>query len=353
MRHATSIHTARAASLCCIIASQTAIARTWALVIAAAVLYVPANYYPVLTVVQLGAGSPSTIIGGVEELVSSGMYPLAALVFFASIAVPMMKLIGLSIMLITTQTGRAGWLRDRTRLYHAVRWIGRWSMIDIFMEALLGALVKFGNVVTIEPGIGAMAFCGVCHPDHVRRGDVRSAPDVGRSSARKDIGRGCLKPVDIRGRRRSEVQQEGKMSTEDVVDIAGSPMQRRRRQFWRRVVIPIGGVVLVIAAILAIALYSERANRSGVLRLSDDLLTGLERRISQEVTAYLDPATRAARLARDMVARTTIADPRSALEAFAASALRQIPQIDAFYTGDGAGNFMMVQRGTTAARTSS
>jgi adenylate cyclase len=136
------------------------------------------------------------------------------------------------------------------------------------------------------------------------------------------------------------------MSTEDVVDIAGSPMQRRRRQFWRRVVIPIGGVVLVIAAILAIALYSERANRSGVLRLSDDLLTGLERRISQEVTAYLDPATRAARLARDMVARTTIADPRSALEAFAASALRQIPQIDAFYTGDGAGNFMMVQRGT-------
>jgi paraquat-inducible protein A len=137
------------------------LARTWALVIAAAVLYVPANYYPVLTVVQLGAGSPSTIIGGVEELLSSGMYPLAALVFFASIAVPMMKLVGLTVMLVTTQTGNAGWLRDRTRLYHAVRWIGRWSMIDIFMEALLGALVKFGNLVTIEPGIGAMAFCGV------------------------------------------------------------------------------------------------------------------------------------------------------------------------------------------------
>ena len=137
------------------------IARTWALVIAAAVLYVPANYYPVLTVMQLGAGSPSTILGGVEELISSRMYPLAALVFFASIAVPMLKLIGLSIMLVTTQTGRSGWLRDRTRLYHAVRWIGRWSMIDIFMESLLGALVKFGNVITIEPGIGAVAFCGV------------------------------------------------------------------------------------------------------------------------------------------------------------------------------------------------
>jgi paraquat-inducible protein A len=137
------------------------IARTWALVMAAAVLYIPANVYPVLTVMQLGAGEPSTILGGVRELISSRMYPLAALVFFASIAVPMLKLVGLSLMLIATQTGRAEWLRDRTRLYHVVRWIGRWSMIDIFMESLLGALVQFGSVITIEPGIGAVAFCGV------------------------------------------------------------------------------------------------------------------------------------------------------------------------------------------------
>jgi len=137
------------------------IARTWALVLAAAVLYVPANLYPVLTVMQLGAGQPSTILGGVRELISSRMYPLAALVFFASIAVPMLKLVSLSGMLIATQVGNGGWLRDRTRLYHVVRWVGRWSMIDIFMEALLGALVRFGNVITIEPGIGAIAFCGV------------------------------------------------------------------------------------------------------------------------------------------------------------------------------------------------
>jgi len=137
------------------------IARTWALVLAAAILYVPANLYPVLTVMQLGAGQPSTILGGVRELISSRMYPLAALVFFASIAVPMLKLVGLSAMLVATQVGNGGWLRDRTRLYHVVRWVGRWSMIDIFMEALLGALVRFGNVITIEPGIGAVAFCGV------------------------------------------------------------------------------------------------------------------------------------------------------------------------------------------------
>ena len=137
------------------------VTRTWALVIGAMVLYVPANVYPVLTVIQLGAGEPSTIFGGVRELLASHMYPLAALVFFASVAVPMLKLIGLTVMLIATQSGYAGWLRDRTRLYYVVRWIGRWSMIDIFMEALLGALVRFGTVVTIEPGIGAVAFCAV------------------------------------------------------------------------------------------------------------------------------------------------------------------------------------------------
>jgi paraquat-inducible protein A len=137
------------------------VARTWALVIAAAIFYIPANYYPVLSVVQLGAGQPSTILGGVEELVTAGQYPLALLVFFASIAVPVLKLVGLSIMLITIQTGRTGWLRDRVRLYHIVRFIGRWSMIDIFMESLLGALVAFGSVITIEPGVGALAFCAV------------------------------------------------------------------------------------------------------------------------------------------------------------------------------------------------
>jgi paraquat-inducible protein A len=137
------------------------VARTWALVIAAAIFYIPANYYPVLSVVQLGAGQPSTILGGVEELVRAGQYPLALLVFFASIAVPVLKLVGLSLMQITIQTGRTGWLRDRVRLYHIVRFIGRWSMIDIFMESLLGALVAFGSVITIEPGVGALAFCAV------------------------------------------------------------------------------------------------------------------------------------------------------------------------------------------------
>ncbi len=140
--------------------------RTWALVVAAAILYIPANYYPVLTVIQAGAGAPSTIMGGVEELLSSQMYPLALLVFFASILVPVFKLIGLALMLmatmlVTTAAGARVLLPQRTRLYYVVAWIGRWSMVDIFMESLLGALVQFGALVTIAPGVGAVAFCAV------------------------------------------------------------------------------------------------------------------------------------------------------------------------------------------------
>ncbi|SKA31074.1 paraquat-inducible protein A [Enhydrobacter aerosaccus] len=142
------------------------IARTWAFVMAGAILYIPANYYPVLTVVQSGAGMPSTILGGVEELLASHMYPLALLVFFASILVPIFKLIGLGIMLtVTMMAGNEQrtrfMLRQRTVLYFIVAWIGRWSMVDIFMESLLGALVQFGVIATIQPGIGAVAFCAV------------------------------------------------------------------------------------------------------------------------------------------------------------------------------------------------
>jgi paraquat-inducible protein A len=140
--------------------------RTWAFIIAGAIFYIPANYYPVLTVIQAGAGQPSTIMGGVEELVDSRMYPLALLVFFASILVPVFKLIGLAVMLMatmlmTTEFGASFLLPQRTRLYYVVAWIGRWSMVDIFMESLLGALVQFGTLVTIAPGIGAVAFCAV------------------------------------------------------------------------------------------------------------------------------------------------------------------------------------------------
>jgi paraquat-inducible protein A len=140
--------------------------RTWAYVVAASILYIPANVYPVLTVIQAGSGQPSTIMDGIVELIASHMYPLAILVFVASVMVPVLKLAGLAVMLmavmlVTTELGAHRLLRERTKLYFIVAWIGRWSMVDIFMESLLGALVQFGAVVNIAPGIGAVAFCGV------------------------------------------------------------------------------------------------------------------------------------------------------------------------------------------------
>jgi paraquat-inducible protein A len=137
------------------------VGRTAALCFAAAVLYIPANYYPVLTVMQLGAGEPSTILGGVRELIEAKQWPLVVLVFTASVAVPLLKLVGLAFMLVCVQVGAGRWLRERTRLFGFILQIGRWSMVDIFMESLLGALVRFGTVVTIEPGAGAVAFCAV------------------------------------------------------------------------------------------------------------------------------------------------------------------------------------------------
>ena len=137
------------------------IGRAWALMIAGVILYGPANFYPVLTVIQLGSGAPSTIMGGVVELLSSGMYPLAALVFCASILVPVLKLLALGSMLVATGRGSARRLRDRTKVYRIVAAVGRWSMIDVFMTSILVALVHIGGLVTITAGSGAVSFAGV------------------------------------------------------------------------------------------------------------------------------------------------------------------------------------------------
>jgi paraquat-inducible protein A len=135
--------------------------RTWALVVTAIILYIPANLLPVMTVVSLGSGAPDTIMSGVIELADSGMWPLAALVFFASITVPVLKLAGLIYLLVTTQRGKTGQLRNRTVIYRIVEAVGRWSMIDIFMISILVALVQLGQLATIEPGVGAVCFAAV------------------------------------------------------------------------------------------------------------------------------------------------------------------------------------------------
>ncbi len=137
------------------------LARTWALLLAAVICYIPANAYPVMTVIRFAKGHPSTILGGVQELIEYRMWPLAILVLVASVLVPIMKLVCLSYMLITTQPGGTRRLRDRTRLYRIVDFIGRWSMIDVFMVAILVALVRMGVLASVTPGWGGVFFAAV------------------------------------------------------------------------------------------------------------------------------------------------------------------------------------------------
>jgi len=135
--------------------------RAWALLIAAAVLYIPANTFPVLTLISIGRGQPSTILGGVVQLVGAHLWFLAALVFVASITVPVLKILGLAIMLLSVHWRSARRLRDRTVLYRVVELVGRWSMIDVFMISILTGLVRLGFIANVQPGGGALAFAGV------------------------------------------------------------------------------------------------------------------------------------------------------------------------------------------------
>ncbi len=114
-----------------------------------------------MTVISFGEGEPDTIISGVKALLAVGMYPVAILVFFASIFVPVLKLTLLTFLLVSVQIKSAWRPRDRTVMYRITEVVGRWSMVDIFMISILAALVKLGSIATIEPGAGAGFFAAV------------------------------------------------------------------------------------------------------------------------------------------------------------------------------------------------
>ena len=135
--------------------------RTWALLITAAMLYIPANVLPVMETSSLFGFQKDTILSGVVYLWTSGSQPLSLLVFIASIAVPLLKLTSLAFLLASVQF-RSAWRPDqRVRLYRTVEFIGRWSMLDIYVGAILVALVHFQGLATIVAGPGATAFGAV------------------------------------------------------------------------------------------------------------------------------------------------------------------------------------------------
>jgi len=114
-----------------------------------------------MTVSYFGKGEPSTIISGIIDLINNGMIPIAAVVFVASIVVPTFKLIGLAWLLISVQRKRAMRARQRMFLFRFIEWIGRWSMLDIFVIAILVTLVNFGNFANVDASPGAIAFAAV------------------------------------------------------------------------------------------------------------------------------------------------------------------------------------------------
>ncbi|MGE8351256.1 MAG: paraquat-inducible protein A [Pseudomonas protegens] len=137
------------------------ILRTWALLLTAAILYIPANVLPIMTVSSLGQGDPSTIMSGVIQLVQHGMFPIAAVVFVASILVPTFKLVGIALLLFSVQRHQPLSARQRIIMYRFIEFIGRWSMLDIFVIAILVTVVNFGRLASIEANLGAVAFASV------------------------------------------------------------------------------------------------------------------------------------------------------------------------------------------------
>ena len=131
---------------------------TWALLIAAAICYIPANALPVLRTTALGSTEADTIIGGVIFLYESGSWPLALIVLVASVMIPLGKILALGYLLVTVQRGSVENSRDRTRVYELVEFVGRWSMLDVFVDAFVVALVQLQPLMSVEPGLGVVFF---------------------------------------------------------------------------------------------------------------------------------------------------------------------------------------------------
>ena len=140
---------------------HASIQTTWALVVAAAVCYIPANALPVLNTTTLGTSEGDTILGGVAFLYTSGSWPLALIVLVASVMIPLGKLVALVYLLITVQRGSVTSNPERTRLYRMVEFIGRWSMLDVFVDAFTVALVQLQPLMSVAPGAGVLFFAAV------------------------------------------------------------------------------------------------------------------------------------------------------------------------------------------------
>lgn len=137
------------------------LSRTWALLLAGYVLFIPANLLPITITSSLVGVQADTIMSGVLYFWHEGAYDLAIIIFTASIFVPLAKLLALTVLAWSAQCRSTWEPLQRTRLYRMVEFVGKWSMLDVFVVAMLARLVQFSSLASIEPGPGAIAFASV------------------------------------------------------------------------------------------------------------------------------------------------------------------------------------------------
>jgi len=135
--------------------------RTWAYLLAALVFLIPANILPIMTIKAFGSGEPDTIMSGIVSLFDYGLYPIGLIIFLASIMVPLLKIMGLIILLLSVQGKLSMGTTERIRLFRIVDFFGKWSMLDVFVVSLLVSLVDLGEVATVYSGEGITAFCAM------------------------------------------------------------------------------------------------------------------------------------------------------------------------------------------------
>ena len=140
---------------------HNAIQRTWALLIAAAISYIPANLMPVMNTTTLTYAEEDTIMSGVVLLYKTGSWHLALIVLIASVMIPLAKITALAYLLISVQRGSIGGMNERTRLYRLIELVGRWSMLDVFVVTFVVALVQLQPLMSVEPGAGILFFAAV------------------------------------------------------------------------------------------------------------------------------------------------------------------------------------------------
>ncbi len=137
------------------------LSRCWALVIAATILLIPANLKPITITAALGHSQADTILSGVIYFMQSNMWPIALVIFVASVFVPLLKLMLLVLLLVSVQFSWHWRPRERTRIYRLTEMMGRWSMVDVYVVTILVALVKLGAVARVDAGPGAVYFAAV------------------------------------------------------------------------------------------------------------------------------------------------------------------------------------------------